>query len=90
MPVTRTAPCAAAPHSKSGVTVDPKLADKNQQDTLPHVRLMEWVWSYFVDSSSDSDAQHDVGHKVIHPSRYCACSAQQARFWVVSLAGAGG
>ena len=43
--------------------MDPKLADKNQQDILPHVRLMEWVWSYFVDSSSDSDAHHDVGHK---------------------------
>lgn len=45
------------------MTVNPKLADKNQQDTLPHVRLMEWVWSYFVDSSSDSDAQHDVEHE---------------------------
>lgn len=53
----------AAPHSKSGVTVDPKLADRNQQDTLPHMRLMEWVWSYFVDSSTDSDIRHDAGHK---------------------------
>ena len=53
---------AAAPHSKSGVTVNPKLADRNQQGTLPHLRLMEWVWSYFVDSSADSDTRHDAGH----------------------------
>ena len=24
---------------------------------------MEWVWSYFVDSSTDSDTRHDAGHK---------------------------
>ena len=23
---------------------------------------MEWVWSYFVDSSADSDTRHDAGH----------------------------
>lgn len=61
--MTTTIPCAAAPHSKSGVTTNPKLADKNQQGTLPHLRLMEWVWSYFVDSSTESDTQHDAGHK---------------------------
>ena len=55
--------CTAAPHSKSGVTVNPKLADRNQQDTLPHVRLMEWVWSYFVDTSNDLDTRNDAGHK---------------------------
>ena len=55
--------CAAAPHSKSGVTVDSKLADRNQHGTLPHLRLMEWVWSYFVDSSADSDTHHDAGHE---------------------------
>ncbi|KAL3161056.1 hypothetical protein ABBQ38_009439 [Trebouxia sp. C0009 RCD-2024] len=49
----------SAPHSKSGVTTDPKLADRNQQGTLPHLRLMEWVWNYFVDSSTESDTQHD-------------------------------
>ena len=45
------------------MTVNPKLADRNQQDTLPHVRLMEWVWGYFVDSSTDTDTQHGAGHK---------------------------
>ena len=37
-----------ASHNKAGVTVNPTEADKNQQNTLPHLRLMEWVWSYFV------------------------------------------
>ncbi len=40
----------AASHGKAGVTVNPAEADKNQQNTLPHLRLMEWVWSYFVDT----------------------------------------
>ncbi len=30
------------------MTVNPTEADKNQQNMLPHLRLMEWVWSYFV------------------------------------------
>ena len=55
--------CTAAPHSKSGMTIEPKLADRNQQDTLPHLRLMEWVWNYFVDSSTDPDAHKDASHK---------------------------
>ena len=53
---------AAAPHSKSGVTKDAKLADKNQQNTLPHSRLMEWVWGYFVDSSPDPGTSKKSGH----------------------------
>ena len=39
----------AAKHSKAGVTIDRELADLNQQNTEPHLRLMEWVWNYFID-----------------------------------------
>ena len=42
---------AAASHDKAGVTVDATAANKNQQNRVPHLRLMEWVWSYFVDKN---------------------------------------
>lgn len=68
---------AAASHGKAGVTVNPMEADKNQQNTLPHLRLMEWVWSYFVDqpprpgmsTACDSHQSTKAGSMHAQPSK---------------------
>ena len=67
----------AASHNKAGVTVNPTEADKNQQNTLPHLRLMEWVWSYFVvtnlyegtSESSEDDQSTKAGAVHAQPSK---------------------
>lgn len=66
-----------ASHNKAGVTVNPTEADKNQQNTLPHLRLMEWVWSYFVvtnlyegtSESSEDDQSTKAGAVHAQPSK---------------------
>ena len=70
--------CCAASHGKAGVTVNPTLADKNQQNTVPHTRLMEWVWSYFVktdlyegngEASTAEEASNKAGAQHAEPSK---------------------
>ena len=39
----------AATYEKAGATVKREVADLNQQNMQPHQRLIQWVWSYFVD-----------------------------------------